>query len=304
MSNKIELSKSIDKEKSIDNKKSVSTSTVKKKKKKSQLPFIIIFLLGVMILSYPIVTRFYYRVESSQQIVDFDIEKKKLTEQEVKKRLELAHAYNRSINNEIITDPYVKNKLDEGRKEYARMLEINEQVGHIEIPKIDINIPIFAGTVESVLQKGAGHLEGTSLPVGGANTHTVITAHSGLPTARLFTDLRKMRIGDKFFIYNLSETLAYQVDQIITVDPSDFNNLLVVKNKDYATLLTCTPIMINTHRLLVRGHRVPYNANEFDKLKKQNKLIFWLKVLGFILFILLILYWLYRKWKKSRLKHL
>lgn len=277
----------------------------KSRKKKSQWPFIVIFVLGLLVLSYPLISRFYYRVESTQQVEYFDNEKKKLTRDEIKNRMDLAHAYNSSLNNVISTDPYVKKQLDAGRKEYARMLEINEQMGHIEIPKIDVDIPIHAGTVEEVLQKGAGHLEGTSLPVGGASTHTVITAHSGLPTAKLFSDLSKLKVGDKFFIHNLSEVLAYEVDQIKTIEPSNFNDLLIVPNRDYATLLTCTPIMINTHRLLVRGHRVPYKPNEFDNVKKTNELIFWLKVIGFVLLLILIIWWLYRKIKKKqKLKHI
>lgn len=277
----------------------------KSRKKKSQWPFIVIFVLGLLVLSYPLISRFYYRVESTQQVEYFDNEKKKLTRDEIKNRMDLAHAYNSSLNNVISTDPYVKKQLDAGRKEYARMLEINEQMGHIEIPKIDVDIPIYAGTVEEVLQKGAGHLEGTSLPVGGASTHTVITAHSGLPTAKLFSDLSKLKVGDKFFIHNLSEVLAYEVDQIKTIEPSNFNDLLIVPNRDYATLLTCTPIMINTHRLLVRGHRVPYKPNEFDNVKKTNELIFWLKVIGFVLLLILIIWWLYRKIKKKqKLKHI
>ncbi len=192
--------------------------------------------------------------------------------------------------------------MEAGRLEYARMLEINELIGHVEIPKIDTDIPIYAGTVEDVLQKGAGHLEGTSLPVGGSSTHTVITAHSGLPTAKLFTDLSKLKVGDKFFIHNLSRVLAYEVDQIRTVEPSNFSDLLIVPHKDYATLLTCTPIMINTHRLLVRGHRVPYNPHEFESLNKKNKKIFWLKTIGFVLLLLIIMRWIYRKIRRKSKK--
>ncbi|SFE25823.1 sortase A [Peptostreptococcus sp. D1] len=275
--------------------------TIKKtrKGKKSQWPFILIFILGLLILSYPLVSRFYYRVESTQQVKAFDNKKKELTADEIKSRIDLARAYNRSLINVISTDPYVKKQLEAGRKEYGRMLEINEQMGHIEIPRLDVDIPIYAGTNEEVLQKGAGHLEGTSLPVGGASTHTVITAHSGLPTAKLFTDLSKMKVGDKFFIHNLSQVLAYEVDQIKTIEPSSFNDLLIDSNRDQATLLTCTPIMINTHRLLVRGHRVPYNPNEFVSMNKNNKLVFWLKVAGFILLLILIAWWLYRKIKKK-----
>lgn len=272
---------------------------VKKRKNRNQWPFIIIFIIGLLILSYPLVSRFYYRVESNTQIVDFEAEKKKLTAEEVNKRMVLARAYNRSLNNVITADPYIRKQLDAGKKEYARMLEVHEKMGHIEIPTIDVNVPIYAGTSEEVLQKGAGHLEGTSLPVGGGSTHTVITAHTGLPTAELFTNLIKVKYGDKFYIHNLSSVLAYQVDQIKKVEPSNFNDLLIEPGKDYATLLTCTPIMVNSHRLLVRGHRVPYNPNEYDSLKKKNKLIFWGKVLGFILLLALIIRWIYRKVKKK-----
>ena len=263
----------------VENSSETTKNTKKKarKRRKKQWPFLVVFILGLLVMSYPLVSRFYYRIE-------------------------LAHAFNKSLNNVISTDPYVKKRMEAGRLEYARMLEINELIGHVEIPKIDTDIPIYAGTVEDVLQKGAGHLEGTSLPVGGSSTHTVITAHSGLPTAKLFTDLSKLRVGDKFFIHNLSRVLAYEVDQIRTVEPSNFSDLLIVPHKDYATLLTCTPIMINTHRLLVRGHRVPYNPHEFDSLNKKNKKIFWLKALGFVLLLLLIMRWIYRKIRRKSKK--
>ncbi len=288
----------------VENSSETTKNTNKKarKRRKKQWPFLVVFILGLLVMSYPLVSRFYYRIESTQQVEYFDDEKKKLTEAEVRKRIELANAFNKSLNNVISTDPYVKKRMEAGRQEYARMLEINELIGHVEIPKIDTDIPIYAGTVEDVLQKGAGHLEGTSLPVGGSSTHTVITAHSGLPTAKLFTDLSKLKVGDKFFIHNLSRVLAYEVDQIKTVEPSNFSDLLIVPHKDYATLLTCTPIMINTHRLLVRGHRVPYNPHEFDSLNKKNKKIFWLKTIGFVLLLLLIMRWIYRKIKRKSKK--
>lgn len=292
-------------ENKVENSSETTKNTNKKtrKRRKKQWPFLVVFILGLLVMSYPLVSRFYYRIESTQQVEYFDDEKKKLTEAEVRKRIELAHAFNKSLNNVISTDPYVKKRMEAGRQEYARMLEINELIGHVEIPKIDTDIPIYAGTVEDVLQKGAGHLEGTSLPVGGSSTHTVITAHSGLPTAKLFTDLSKLRVGDKFFIHNLSQVLAYEVDQIRTVEPSNFSDLLITPHKDYATLLTCTPIMINTHRLLVRGHRVAYKPHEFDSLNKKNKKIFWLKTIGFVLLLLLIIRWIYRKIRKKSKKY-
>lgn len=298
------MSDLLETENKVENSSETTKNTNKKtrKRRKKQWPFLVVFILGLLVMSYPLVSRFYYRIESTQQVEYFDDEKKKLTEAEVRKRIELAHAFNKSLNNVISTDPYVKKRMEAGRQEYARMLEINELIGHVEIPKIDTDIPIYAGTVEDVLQKGAGHLEGTSLPVGGSSTHTVITAHSGLPTAKLFTDLSKLKVGDKFFIHNLSRVLAYEVDQIRTVEPSNFSDLLIVPHKDYATLLTCTPIMINTHRLLVRGHRVPYNPHEFDSLNKKNKKIFWLKTIGFVLLLLLIMRWLYRKIRRKSKK--
>lgn len=291
-------------ENKVENSSETTKNTNKKtrKRRKKQWPFLVVFILGLLVMSYPLVSRFYYRIESTQQVEYFDDEKKKLTEAEVRKRIELAHAFNKSLNNVISTDPYVKKRMEAGRQEYARMLEINELIGHVEIPKIDTDIPIYAGTVEDVLQKGAGHLEGTSLPVGGSSTHTVITAHSGLPTAKLFTDLSKLKVGDKFFIHNLSQVLAYEVDQIRTVEPSNFSDLLIIPHKDYATLLTCTPIMINTHRLLVRGHRVAYKPHEFDSLNKKNKKIFWLKTMGFVLLLLLIIRWIYRKIRRKSKK--
>ena len=196
-------------------------------------------------------------------------------------------------------DPYSKARHERGRAAYAHMLEIHEQIGHIQIPTIDLDIPIRAGTSEEVLQTSAGHLEGTSLPIGGNSTHTVITAHSGLPTAKLFTDIRDLKEGDRFYIHNIAETLAYEVDQIKVVEPSNFEDLLVVPGHDYATLLTCTPIGINSHRLLVRGHRVPYDKAVDDQFVADNKLGFLYKYAFYavIALILLLAYgsWNYRK---------
>lgn len=262
-----------------------------------------IFLLGFLIMLYPLVSRFYYRIEANEQVTDFEDGKKNLSEEEILKRMELALAYNESLNNVVSEDPYAKNRLDRGRAEYARMLEIHERIGHVEIPKINEDLPIYAGTSEDVLQKGVGHLEGTSLPIGGNSTHTVLTAHSGLPEARLFTDLSKLEIGDKFYIHNIQTTLCYQVDQIKVVTPDVIDDLLIVEGHDYATLLTCTPIMINTHRLLVRGHRVDYVKEVEEKTIMENKKNYIYKNLFYaslvLIFIMLILILKLRKRKKK-----
>lgn len=261
------------------------------KRKKRTWPFKLIFILGFLVLIYPQVSRIYYRVESTQEVSNFDKEKKNLSDEEVKRRMDLAEAFNDSLVNQVTEDPYAKDRQAKGRAEYARMLELHEQIGHIQIPSIDVNIPIRAGTSEEVLQTSAGHLEGTSLPIGGNSTHTVITAHSGLPTAKLFSDLKKVKIGDRFYIHNLKETIAYEVDQILTVVPEDFSNLLIVPGHDYATLLTCTPIMVNSHRLLVRGHRVPYSESIDDNfiLSSQREFMYKYIFIAVIFFIVLML---------------
>lgn len=275
----------------------------RKRKKKSNLLFYIVFLIGFLVLMYPKISDFYYKYESTEEIKDFKTQKEMLNKEEIKKRIELAKGFNDTLNNVIPTDPYEEMKQSEGKKEYARMLELNEKIGHVIIPKIDEDIPIYAGTTEDVLQKGAGHLEGTSLPIGGESTHTVITAHSGLPKAKLFTDLNKLEQGDKFYINNIEQTLAYEVDQILTVEPHDFDELLIKKDKDYATLLTCTPYMVNTHRLLVRGHRIEYVENIdgqlIDSMKEKILLRYYIYISGMVFISILLIYLALKRKKKD-----
>lgn len=275
----------------------------KKKKKKGNLIFIIIFILGALVFLYPLISRLYYRIEANNQVASYEKELEGLSEEEIARRMELAQAFNDSLSNTGLEDPYSKERYDKGRAEYARMLEVAEKIGHVEIPKIGQDLPIYAGTSDDVLEKGVGHLEGTSLPIGGNSSHTVLTAHSGLPKAKLFTDLKDLRVGDKFYIHNIKETLAYQVDQILTVEPENFNDLLIVPGHDYATLLTCTPIMINTHRLLVRGHRVPYVKEVEEKLIADNEAAYMYKYLFYIALaiILILIYLIYRQAKRSKL---
>lgn len=241
-----------------------------KKKKKSNKLFIFIFILGLAIMTYPMISNWYYRIESNNQVADYKEARDLLSDEEIQRRLRLAKIYNDNLGNVTPKDPYSEEEKHKAIENYAQMLELRTKIGVINIPSIDVELPIYAGTNEEILQKGAGHLEGTSLPIGGESTHTVITAHSGLPSARLFTDLQKVKMGEKFYIDNIAGTLAYEVDHIDVIDPSDFSQLLVVPEKDYATLLTCTPIMINTHRLIVRGHRVPY-VPEVDEKVKEDK---------------------------------
>lgn len=273
------------------------------KKKQSNWFFKLIFVLGFLILMYPQVSRLYYRVQSTQEVAAFEEGKAALSDEEIKKRMALARDFNDSLVNQNMEDPYSKARHARGRAEYARMLEVHEQIGHIQIPTIDLDIPIRAGTSEEVLQTSAGHLEGTSLPIGGNSTHTVITAHSGLPTAKLFTDIKDLKKGDRFYIHNIAETLAYEVDQIKVIEPSNFEDLLIVPGHDYATLLTCTPIGINTHRLLVRGHRVPYDKAVDDQFVADNRkdLLYKYAFIAVVLLILLLAYGSRKYQKKLKL---
>ena len=254
--------------------------------KKSNLPILILFILGLGIALYPLISQLYYYYLSQQVVSEFTEAAEELPTEEVKQRLALARAYNETIDPSRLADPFTEEE-EAGRAEYARMLEVKEQIGNVKIPKLLVDIPIYAGTSPDVLEKGAGHLEGTSLPVGGNNTHTVITAHRGLPTARLFTDLDKLEVGDRFYITNIGETLAYQVNQIITVEPTDFEPVLVSPGHDYATLLTCTPYMVNSHRLLVRGHRIEYTEAMEEEMKdNRNSRIY--QILFFITLTILL----------------
>ena len=275
------------------------------KKIKHNFVFILIFLLGFGVMMYPVISRLYYRVDSTNQVKEFDKAVKGLSKEELDKRLALAKGYNDSLNNVVSKDPYDKKNQEEGRKAYARMLEVKEKIGHVEIPKINQDLPMYAGTSEDVLQIGIGHLEGTSLPIGGNNTHAVLTAHSGLPTAKLFTDLNKMKKGDVFYIHNIKEVLAYKVIDVFVVEPSDFDKVLVVEGKDYCTLLTCTPYMINSHRLLVRAERTEYNPAAVEKdLVSQvtGKYKIYLIISLIIIAILLWYYIRQRRRKKNEIK--
>ncbi|VGR90235.1 sortase family protein [Streptococcus pyogenes] len=268
----------------------------------------LVFLVGVLVLAFPIASQVLYYQASHADINAFKQAVTKIDRTEIKRRLELARAYNASLSGgtnqttkPVLKDPYSDHQKKAGRAEYARMLEVREQIGHVTIPKINQDLPIYAGSGEENLQRGVGHLEGTSLPVGGASTHAVLTAHRGLPTARLFTDLDMMRRGDRFYIEHLGGKLAYQVDSIKVITPDRLDELSLVPDKDYVTLLTCTPYMINSHRLLVRGKRIPYK----ESLKQKDQQIgqrHQLATYGFIalgLTLVLGLLW-YRKRQKKQ----
>lgn len=270
------------------------------KKTRSRIIFMAIFTLGLLIFSYPLISQKYYEIKAEDEVITFTKAAKELAPEDLDKRMALAAAYNRTLDPSRLADPYTDMEKA-GRAEYARMLEVEEMLGHIRIPKIKVDIPIRAGSSEDVLQKGAGHLEGTSLPIGGDSTHTVITAHRGLPNAKLFRNLDQLAYGDIFYITNIKETIAYKVDKIQVVEPSDFEPVLVVERKDYATLLTCTPYMINSHRLLVRGVRIPYQEAIDDGVANtpRARFDFFRMVLVLIPIIIILLLTLFREKKRT-----
>lgn len=260
---------------------------------KKNLPFVLIFLIGLLIFAYPLISQKYYEIESGNEVVKFSKKTEEVDDTEIKRRMDLARAYNQTLDPSRLADPFTE-KEKAGRAEYARMLEVNEMLGHVEIPRIGQDLPLYAGTSDEVLEKGLGHLEGTSLPIGGESTHTVITGHRGLPNAKLFRNLDELVEGDVFYIHNIEGTLAYQIDKIEVVDPSNFEPVMVKEGKDYATLLTCTPYMINSHRLLVRGVRIPYQAAIDDGVANSKRLApdflqLFLVMLPIIVFLIIIL---------------
>lgn len=224
---------------------------------------ILVFLAGISLLAYPAVSNLLYEKEQEELMEHYDrIVGENLTTDEQAAELQECREYNRGLlqGGVLLTDPFDMSQLDPSAMPYAGLLNVDEEGGmaYLRIPAIDVELMIYHGTEEEVLQKGVGHLQGSSLPVGGTGTHCVLSAHTGFNDKKLFTDLDQLENGDIFYIHVLGEILAYQVDQIRVVLPEETEDLKINAREDYVTLVTCTPYGINTHRLLVRGTRVPY----------------------------------------------
>lgn len=246
------------------------------KRKLSIILMSLIFLSGLGIMLYPVISNAYIEYKQKSVITNYEETVKEMPKDTINEELERASDYNKLlIGTAIVTDPFdpeAQKKLEES-SDYFNILNLDEKgvMGYIVIPKINVNLPIYHGTSEEVLQKGVGHLQNTSLPVGGESTHAVLSGHTGLSSAKLFTDLDKLEEGNIFYIKTLGETFAYEVDQIKVVEPHETSDLLIESDKDYVTLVTCTPYSINTHRLLVRGTRVPYTEEVEEEIEKEEK---------------------------------
>lgn len=226
---------------------------------KKNLPIIAIgcvLLIGLCVLLYPVASEILSRLTQTSTITSYQKAVDNLSDEEITKMLTAAQDYNKNLYSAVLSDPFTDDEdVDES---YDGLLSVDGALGYLEIPKIDVYLPMFYGSTEAVLEKGVGHLKNTSLPVGGVSTHAVLTGHRGLPSATLFTDLDQLVNGDIFYIHVFNEVLAYKVDQIKVVEPEDTEDLTIVEGKDYVTLVTCTPYGINTQRLLIRGERTEY----------------------------------------------
>ena len=226
-----------------------------KKQIRRRLPLVFIFLVllaGIGLFMYPIVSNWYGEYTAHTSIESYDKTIQEVGNEVLEKMQKAADEYNQALA--------AHNSRRVSELHYEDLRAVTESTGYIEIPKINVYLPIFHGLDDEVLQKGVGHMEGTSLPVGGSSTHCVLAGHTGLPSANLFTDLDQLDKGDYFYIHALDKVLAYQVDQVKTVLPYETDDIQIREAEDYVTLVTCTPYGINSHRLLVRGSRVVYQT--------------------------------------------
>ena len=260
------------------------------KKHMTTILLIFIFLVGLSLMLYPTISDWWNSFHQSQAIASYRQQVEQMSDEDYQGVLDAARDYNRRLAERggsfVVTD--------EQREEYNSLLNVggNGVMGYIEIPSIDCSLPVYHGTQETILQIATGHLEWSSLPVGGESTHSVVSGHRGLPSAKLFTRLDELTNGDPFILQILDETLTYEVDQIVTVLPEEMNELALMRGADLCTLVTCTPYGINSHRLLIRGHRIANLADiaeirvTADAMQIESLYVAG-AVGGFIIFVLL-----------------
>lgn len=269
------------------------------KKNKSLIIRLIIILAGFTILFYPMIADYLNNKMHGTVVNNYAGIVKKTSQQDLTKLLTQAHQYNQELANNPAA--FYHPSLIPGYNKQLR-LSSTDVMAFIDIPKIKVHLPIYHGTSESILGDGIGHMRGTSLPVGGKSTHSVLVGHRGLPSATLFTDLDEIKKGDYFMVTVLNKKLTYKVDAIHIVKPRNTKYLHIVKGKDYCTLLTCTPYGINTERMLVRGHRVknlPESKKSSSRFYLPLKKVIYYSVVTIL--VLIVLFWLFRIVKHSRM---
>lgn len=248
---------------------------------------VLLFTFGVGVLVYPLAHNIYAWNEQTATVSKYRNEIGSMADEKRQQLIDVMNRYN----------PWAsKEERNKQTKKYPNTINAMPVLGTLTIPKIKVDLPIYEGTSDRQLNKGVGLLKGTDMINGGKGKHSVLTAHRGLPGARLFTDMPKLKIGDKFYLQTPAKLMTYKVDQIKIIKPSQINSLKPVINQDYMTLMTCTPYMLNTHRLLVRGHRIVNDVQTPPKVKSP----IWGYVLGLIAVALASLFAAYRFWKNSR----
>lgn len=242
---------------------------------------ILIILFGFALLSYPFISNYMFEKSAGSTIKSYEKQAKTYDQKQKEQAFREAEEYNKDLIKSAVqlTDPFKVKKSNGETLIYNNILNIDHSgvMGYLEIPCISVNLPIYHGTDAEILERGVGHLAASSIPVGGKSTHSVLTGHTGLSSAKLFTDLTEMKKEDLFFIHVLDRTLAYKVDQISVVRPEDTRKLQIVKGKDYVTLVTCTPYGVNDHRLLVRGVRTKYVKKQRSSIRPRNQDSQWMR---------------------------
>jgi LPXTG-site transpeptidase (sortase) family protein len=271
-------------------------------KRSRRLLLMLAFLLGLAIFIYPTLSDYMARRSVIRGANTYEEQIIKLSEEEIEQMWKEARAYNDSLNGNPVPDPFIPGSGRVLPDNYLRVLDMEEGImGYVDIPKIQIYLPIRHGTSDEVLEKGAGHIEQTTLPIGGLGNLSIITAHTGFAGAEMFNRLTELKIKDIFMIHVLDETFTYEVEDIRVILPEEIESLLPVAGEDYVTLVTCTPYGVNSHRLLVRGTRI---ANIEEVVSVVEEKVFPWKVIGLVaialLFTLLILVWTNRQGRKKR----
>lgn len=248
--------------------------------KQKILPVFVI-VVGLLLLGYPFFSNYIFEKSASSTIKSYEKKAEFIDYKRKKQLLEEAKRYNEDLlaSQVQLTDPFQLRRSHGEKVSYNKILSIDNSmiIGYLKIPCISIELPIYHGTSAQVLEHGVGHLAASSFPIGGKSTHSVLTGHTGLSSARIFTDLTKMKKADLFFVRVLNKNLAYKVDRIVVVRPEDTKRLQIIKKKDYITLVTCTPYGVNDHRLLVRGKRIKYEEKQ-ENITKQNRQSQWMEI--------------------------
>lgn len=266
---------------------------------------ILLLAAGTGIIAFPFISHYLNQKNATQVMGNYQSDVEQLSPEQISEMFQAAQVYNENLMGQPAHDPFIPGSGIVMPDNYYQVLNLGGVMGQVVIPSINVKLPIFHGTKESVIRKAVGHLEGSALPIGGLGTHTVLTSHTGLNHAKLFTDLIELEKGDHFYIRVLDRTLAYQVEAISVIEPDYTQALKAEKGKELATLLTCTPYGVNSHRLLVRGKRVPYQPKKAGKKKhltREQRLLLKAALITTGIMLVLILVTYVKNNKKNRRK--